>query len=67
MKLEVVGLVPKGKVVLGQYRFGSVKSQLVPSQPALVAQHSRCVNRGSSHVKVQVAAHVDEIPLVASL
>lgn len=67
MKLEVTGLVSKGKVVLGEFRFGSVESQLVACQPALVAQHGRCVNGGSSYVEVQVTAHIDKVPLVASL
>lgn len=67
MKLEVAGLVSKGKVVLGQFRFGSVKSQLVASQPALVAQHSSCMDGGTGHVEVQVAAHIDIVTLVASL
>lgn len=67
MKLEVTGLVSKGKVVLHQFRFGSVESQLVASQPALVAQHSRCVDSRSSHVEVQVAPHIDVVMLVTSL
>ena len=67
MKLEVTGLVSKGEVVLGQLRFGSVKRQLVASQPALVTQHSSCMNSGTSGVEVQVAAHVDKVTFVAGL
>lgn len=67
VKLDVIGLVSKGKVVLGQFGFGSVKSQLIASQPALVAQHSSCVDGGTGHVEVQVAAHIDKVTLVASL
>lgn len=67
MKLEVSGLVSKGEVVLSQFRFGGVKCQLVASQPALIAQHSSCVDSGARHVKVQVTAHVDKVTLVASL
>lgn len=67
MKLEVSGLVSKGEVVLSQFRFGSVKCQLVAGQPALIAQHGICVDSGARHVKVQVTAHVDKVTLVASL
>lgn len=67
MKLEVSGLVSKGKVVLRQFRFGGVKCQLVAGQPALIAQHGSCVDGGTRHVEVQVAAHVDKVTLVASL
>lgn len=67
VKLEVSGLVSKGKVVLCQFRFGGVKCQLVAGQPALIAQHGSCVDGGPRHVEVQVAAHVDKVTLVASL
>lgn len=67
VKLEVSGLVSKGKVVLRQFRFGGVKCQLVAGQPALIAQHGSCVDGGTRHVEVQVAAHVDKVTLVASL
>lgn len=67
MKLEVAGFVSKGKVVLGQFRFGSIKCQLVAGQPALIAQHSSCVDSGTSHVEVQVTADIDKVTLVAGL
>lgn len=67
MKLEVTSLVSKGKVVLDEFRFGSVESHLVTSQPALEAKHSRCVDSGAGHVEVQVTAHIHKVPLVAGL
>lgn len=67
MELEVPSLVSQGKVVLGQSGLGCVEGHLVPSQPALIAQHGSSVDRGAGHVKVQVTAQVDEVALVASL
>lgn len=67
MKLKVASLVSKRKVILGQFRFGGVKSQLVTSQPALVAQDGRCVDSGTGHVEVQVTAHIHKLTLVGGL
>lgn len=67
VKLEVASLVSKGKIVLSEFRLGGVESQLVPSQPALVAQHGGGVDGRAGHVEVQVAAQVHIIPLVTGL
>lgn len=67
VQLEVTGLVSKGEVVFSQFRFGSVKGQLVAHQPAFEAQHSGRMDGGTSHVEVQVTAQVHEVPLVSGL
>lgn len=67
VKLEVASFVSKGKIVLSKLRLSGVKSQLVPGQPTLVAQHGGGVDGRASHVKVQVAAQVHIFPLVTGL
>lgn len=67
VELEVSSLVSKGEVVLGQFRFGCVESQLVASQPAFIAQHSSPVDSWAGHIKVQIAAHIYKVTLVAGL
>ena len=67
VELEVPGLVAQGKVVLGQFGLGRVEGDLVARQPALVAEHGGPVDGGAGHVKVQVTAHVDHLPLVVGL
>lgn len=57
----------QSEVVLRQSGLGCVKSHLVASKPALIAQHGSRMDRGTSHVKVQVTAHIDIVTLVACL
>lgn len=65
VQLEVSGPVSQGKVVLGQFGLGRVKSHLVAGQPALVAQHGGGVDDGT--LEVDVAAQVHVVALVARL
>lgn len=65
MKLEISGLVSQSEVVLHQFGFGRVKRHLVAQEPAFISQN-RCRVHNRT-LEINVAAHIDEVTLVASL
>lgn len=65
VQLKVASLISQGKVILGQFGFGCVKSHLVASQPAFIAQHRSSMDDGT--LEVNVTAQVYIVMLVTRL
>ena len=67
MQLKVAGLVADGEVVAGHFGLGALKGHLVTGEQALIAQNAGRVDGGTGEVKVNIAAHVEELPLIGRL
>lgn len=67
MQDKVLGGVAEGKVVGGQLGLLCIEGSLIASQPALVAQHSRCVDQGTLQVNVDIRIGLDILMTVRNL
>lgn len=67
MELELLRLVPHGKVALSDPVPAGLEGHLVPGQPALVAHHGGPVDGRAVDVVVDVAAQVEVVALVGRL
>lgn len=67
VQLELVRLVPHGKVALSNPVPASLEGHLVPGQPAFVAHHGGSVDGRAVDVVVDVTAQVEVVALVGRL